>query len=302
MSARSDYEGFLSTRDIHTRAGSLLSPVIRAAEPVLKIQQLVDKSLRGRTTSRTDWLADMAREFQWTSRATYAGSESEIRALPRAIVFANHSLGIRDGHSTLSFMETTFPNYTILASTDLRFPPIFDEVRIEVDLHKSKGGNLQAARRAVKAVTREGKSLFIFPSGRIAQFSLRSMSIKEKPWAPLFLWLAHQCNVPLVPILTRAHLSRLSHAIGVASPTLRLLLNAAETQSRRLSHIEFTVGRPIPPAQLASVGDDAAQLRFLREQVFQLRQIGSAAAATPNPRQIGAAGQPLRSQTIAHRD
>jgi len=300
-SSGSGYEGFLSTRDVHERAGPILSPLIRAAEPLLKIQRMTDKSLRARAISRSVWLADVAREFQWTSSVTYAGSESELRALPNAIVFANHSLGIRDGHVTLSFMEEMFPNYVNLASTDLRFPSIFDGTRIEVDLHQQKGGNRRAALRAVRAVAEEGRSLFIFPSGRIAQFRIPSMSIEEKPWTPLFLWLARKCNVPLVPLCTHARLSSLSHAIGVVSPTGRLLLNAVEAQSRRLLHVDCTVGRPISPAALAAVGSDEAQLQFLRDQVFQLRHTPRITGAGSLSRAADESS-PLRPGALASRE
>lgn len=271
MLGKSDYRGFISFDDIANHAGPATARLIRALEPILKVEKLIDATVGGGNSSREAWLASLAGQFGWTSSVHFAGPESELRALPNAIVFSNHGLGIRDSHVVATLMQDLFPNYIAPASTDFHFPPCYEDVGIAVDLHDGrKGANRRAALRIVQAVAKERKSLCIFPSGRIAQFRLRSMAIEERPWNPLFVWIARTCNTPLVPVCIHARLSALSHAVGVVSPTARLLLNAAEAQSRRLAHVELTVGRPIAPAQLT--GDDDAQLRFLQAQVLQLHR------------------------------
>jgi acyltransferase-like protein len=269
---KSSYKGYVSDERLKVK-GQAVFHAIRILEPILKIKA-INRSTQEWGNSRSAWLSGPVREFGWTNSMSFAGPESELRALPNAIVFANHPLGVRDGYVLATFMEKMFPKYLITGANWNRLPSSFDEVYVPIEPNESlrhRGANASALQRMLQGVADEGKSLCIFPGGRIAQFRFRTMTIEEEPWNPMFLRIAQEAGVPLVPVFIHGRLGSLSHAAGIVSIDAKRLLNVREALSKRLAHVEFTVGRPIWPVQL--VGDEAAQLRFLREQLFLLQRL-----------------------------
>lgn len=200
---------------------------------------------------------------------SYKLDVEDVRRVPKEgplIVVGNHPFGVLDGLILGAVLEEIRPDFRLLSNSLLETVEPVRPWLIGVNPFESSRGcseNTRGLRTAVQWV-KEGGALAIWPAGEVASFRLAQRAIRDPEWTHHSATLARRCGATVVPIYFSGRNSILFQSVGLIHPTLRTLLLLREMTNKSGTEIPVFIGKPIPPAELQRLPDDASRTRLLR--------------------------------------
>lgn len=203
-------------------------------------------------------------------------NEEPLKNVPkgRPVLFiANHPYGVLDGIVLTWLARKARPDVKVMANHVLCQAPDAKGALLPVDFSHTKEAlatNISTRKEAM-ATLLDGGSIGIFPAGGVA--------VSEKPhkgpavdtgWHPFAAKLIRKTGATVVPVYFGGQNSRLFQIASHFSATLRLALFFYETARRIGSEMEFAVGDPISPEELAMIEDKDELMRMLRMRTYNL--------------------------------
>jgi len=207
--------------------------------------------------------------FDWLSRKLSLRVETlGLDHLPRTgrvVVIANHPAGIADGVAVYDALKTVRRDIVFFANRDaIRAVPRLTEMIIPVewmDQRRDHGRNKETVRGMVQAFRGE-RVIVIFPSGRLAQPTLRGLI--ERPWMTSGVSIAQRYHCPIVPMHVRGFNSALFYLLWFLNTELKDMTLFRELLNKENQRYRLTVGRPFMP-----IGDPVGLTEALRDFVTQ---------------------------------
>jgi len=181
----------------------------------------------------------------------------------RAIVMPNHPAGIADGIAVFDAVRSVRSDVTFFANRDaIRVAPALADMIVPVEWVTSRRSHerrKETVRHMVQAF-RDERLVVIFPSGRLAQPTLRGLV--EREWQPTAMNLAIKYGCPVVPLHIRGRNSALYYLFYYLHTELRDMTLFRELLNKQGQRYELTFGEPFVPE-----GDPEILVRALREFV-----------------------------------
>lgn len=236
--------------------------VQRFLYPVLGYQQaieMIDRLQHAGGREVFDWLSDTL-----SMQVTSNGLE-HVPKTGRLVVIANHPAGIADGIAVFDALKTIRQDLVFFANRDaIRAVPRLTEMIIPVEWmehRRDHGRNKETVRGMVQAFKDE-RVIVIFPSGRLAQPTLRGLV--ERPWMTSGVSIAQRYSCPIVPMHVRGFNSVLFYLLWFLNTELKDMTLFRELLNKGNQRYRLTVGKPFMPE-----GDPALLTEALRAFVTQ---------------------------------
>jgi putative hemolysin len=184
-----------------------------------------------------------------------------------AVVTPNHPSGIADGIAVYDALKRVRRDVSFFANRDaIRVAPGLAELVVPVEWMERRRDHerrRETVRHMVRAF-REKRLIVIFPSGRLAQPTLRGL--EERDWLPSALNLAIKYRAPVTPMHISGRNSWLYYLFYAIHHELRDMTLFRELLNKRGRSYRIQVGEPFRPA-----GDPrvltAALRRFVTEEL-----------------------------------
>lgn len=266
---------------IEERASKLMQrPLVwkmvqRYLYPILGYQQaieMIDRLQHAGGREVFDWLSD-----KLNMQVTSNGLE-HVPKTGRLVVIANHPAGIADGIAVFDALKTVRQDLVFFANRDaIRAVPRLTEMIIPVEWmehRRDHGRNKETVRGMVQAF-RDERVIVIFPSGRLAQPTLRGLV--ERPWMTSGVSIAQRYNCPIVPMHVRGLNSVLFYLLWFLNTELKDMTLFRELLNKGNQHYRLTVGKPFMPE-----GDPAHLTETLRVFVTQSLPAGETTFSYPH--------------------
>lgn len=173
-------------------------------------------------------------------------------------VVSNHPTGLADGLAVFQALRDRRPDMTFLANADaLRVIPQATDIIIPVEWRPEKRTRAKSKQTLldIRGAIAAGRTIVVFPSGRLAQMSLRGL--RERPWESSALALARKYDVPVVPLHMRARNSALYYSFAATSAELRDITLFHELLNKKRRTFRLTFGEAIPASDLPGTADAA---------------------------------------------
>ncbi|MDJ0612292.1 MAG: lysophospholipid acyltransferase family protein [Rhizobiaceae bacterium] len=209
-------------------------------------------------------------------RLDIRANEEPLKNVPKdgpVLFIANHPYGVLDGIVLTWLARKARPDVKVMANHVLCQAPDAKGALLPVDFSHTKEAlqtNMATRKEAIETLN-EGGAIGIFPAGGVA--------VSEKPhkgpavdtnWHPFAAKLVRKTNATVIPVYFGGQNSRLFQIASHFSATLRLALFFFETARRIGSEVEFAVGEPITPDEIASIPDRDELMRTLRMRTYNL--------------------------------
>ena len=203
-------------------------------------------------------------------------NEEPLKKVPKdgpVLFIANHPYGVLDGIVLTWLARKARPDVKVMANHVLCQAPDAQGALLPVDFSHTKEAleTNMATRKEALDTLKHGGSVGIFPAGGVA--------VSQKPhkgpavdtnWHPFAAKLARKTKATVIPVYFGGQNSRLFQIASHFSATLRLALFFFETARRIGSELEFVVGEPITPQEIASISDRDELMRTLRMRTYNL--------------------------------
>ncbi|MEM9277831.1 MAG: lysophospholipid acyltransferase family protein [Pseudomonadota bacterium] len=189
------------------------------------------------------------------------------------VFIANHPYGVLDGILLTWLARKARPDVKVMANHVLCQAPDAAGALLPVDFsgtEEARQTNIETRKSAMETL-KQGGAIGIFPAGGVGA--------SEKPykgpavdtaWHPFAAKMIKLSGATVVPVYFGGQNSRLFQIASHLSSTLRLALFFFETARRIGSEIEFAVGEPVSPEEIASFKDRKELIRTLRMRTFSL--------------------------------
>lgn len=205
--------------------------------------------------------------FAWLSRRLQMSVEVKgLERLPErglTILVANHPAGIADGIALWDAIKSRRQDITIFANRDaIRAVPGLAEVIIPVEwleARRSRERSKETVRQMLKAF-RDQRLIILFPSGRLAQPTIRGLV--EREWMASAVSLAQKYDCPIVPVHIKARSSWLYYLFYFIHSELRDMTLFRELLNKSGQRYRIRIGAPFKAR-----GDSQTLTRQLREFV-----------------------------------
>ncbi len=235
--------------------------------------------------------------FDWLSGKLKLRVESlGLDHLPRSgrvVVIANHPAGIADGIAVYDALKTVRKDIVFFANRDaIRAIPRLNEMIIPVEWmehRRDHGRNKETVRGMVQAFRSE-RVVVIFPSGRLAQPTMRGLV--ERPWMTSGVSIAQRYECPIVPMHVRGFNSALFYLLWFLNTELKDMTLFRELLNKGNQHYRLTVGRSFMP-----IGDPGQLTDALRDFVTRKLPAGEHSFEFPTIPGPATHTLPIRSPT-----
>jgi putative hemolysin len=192
----------------------------------------------------------------------------------RPVVFvANHPYGVLDGIILAWLARKARPDVKVMANHVLCQAPDARNTLLPVDFSQTRQAlqtNIKTRREAMETLL-QGGAVGIFPAGGVAVSEKPHKGpAVDAPWHPFAAKMVRKTGAYVVPIYFGGQNSRLFQIASHVSITLRLALFFFETARRIGSQVEFVVGKPISPEEIATIEDREELTRTLRMRTYAL--------------------------------
>ncbi|MGD8416159.1 MAG: 1-acyl-sn-glycerol-3-phosphate acyltransferase [Pseudomonadales bacterium] len=210
-----------------------------------------------------------------------------------AIVMPNHPAGIADGIAVFDALKQVRDDLIFFANRDaIRAAPGLAEMIVPVEWMEEKRSH-ERRRETVKSMVRafrDQRLVIIFPSGRLAQPTVRGL--RERPWQAAAMNLAFKYGLPVIPMHIRARNSWLYYLFYLLHHELRDITLFRELFNKTGHPYRISIGEPFDPVPaLALHGDDMDALtESLRTFVAERMPLGE----TRFPRTASVTNPPTR--------
>lgn len=191
-----------------------------------------------------------------------------------AIVMPNHPSGIADGIAVFDALKPVRQDIVFFANRDaIRAAPGLADVIIPVewvDERRTHERRKETVRSMIQAF-RDERLVVIFPSGRLAQPTLRGL--KERPWQTTAMNLAVRYDIPVYPMHIRGRNSWLYYLFYLIHHELRDMTLFRELFNKQGARYDIALAEPFAPrAALEAHGGDLDAMterlrRFVAEEM-----------------------------------
>ncbi|MEL6585243.1 MAG: lysophospholipid acyltransferase family protein [Pseudomonadota bacterium] len=200
------------------------------------------------------------------------GSLDSIPATGPVVIVANHPYGILDGLVLSLLLSRRRPDgFKVIANDVFLRAPDLADIILPVSFEDSRAAqstNLQMRRDALDFLAKNG-AIGIFPGGAVSTPRKPFGRAKDPHWRGFSAKLIRQSRATVVPLHFEGANSRLFHLASHLHETLRVGLLVREFKSRTDGPVRISVGAPIPPEEIASLGGTQADLMaWLRAQTY----------------------------------
>ena len=181
-----------------------------------------------------------------------------IPATGGAIVMPNHPAGIADGIAVFDALKAHRDDLIFFANRDaVRAGPGLADIIIPVEWVDEKRTH-ERRKETVKSMVRafrDERIVVIFPSGRLAQPTLKGL--RERPWQSTSMNLALKYNTPIIPMNIVGRNSWLYYLFYYLHHELRDMTLFRELFNKSGQRYDIILGEPFEPrAMMAAHGDN----------------------------------------------
>jgi putative hemolysin len=188
------------------------------------------------------------------------------------IIVANHPFGGIEGIALAAILKRVRSDVKIMANHYLSIVPELRDLFIFVDPFRSKKSihhNISKMKETIQWV-KNGGLLAIFPAGEVSHYNLEQGKVTDPPWQINTGKLIEKLNAPVTPVYFEGANRLVFQTLGLLHPFLRTVRLPAELLNKRNTTIALHIGNPITPKKLASYGNTAGQLDYLRRRTYNL--------------------------------
>lgn len=189
------------------------------------------------------------------------GSEHIPRTGP-ALITPNHPAGIADGIAVYDGLKDIRNDMCFVANRDaIRASAGLADIIIPVEW-RIQERNTQKTRETVRAINqafKEERLVVIFPSGRLAEPTIRGL--KERPWQTTALSFARRNEVPVVPMHIKGENTLFYYVTWYINTELKDMTLFREIVKKEGRPYSITVGEPFELAQKVDITDLTERVR-----------------------------------------
>lgn len=204
------------------------------------------------------------------------GNAWRLNDLPEGafITISNHPYGGLDGIMTIDLFAQLRPDYKFMVNHMLRRITALEECFIGVTPagNKKKGisaASIRGVRETIEHL-KSGHPLGFFPSGAVSDLSLRSLTIRDRPWQKSLLHLIYAAKVPILPIRFFDRNSTIFYLLGLINWRIRLLRLPTEVFNKKGKHPRIGIGKIILPGEQEKFSSPETFGQFLRKSVYDM--------------------------------
>jgi putative hemolysin len=227
----------------------------------------IDKLSELYETARSDrpLHTDILRELQIEAKVT----PEDLKKIPASgpvIAVSNHPFGLLDGMLLSTLLSSVRPDLRVLTNHMLGDLPELARLGIFIDPFdrpESRLANGRALKQAIAHV-KSGGMLLIFPAGEVAHFDFRAGAIRDPQWRSTAARLIRMTGARALPIFVSGANSIPFQMLGMVHPRLRTAALPSELLNKRGRCVEVRIGSLVDRAQMESMPDDEAAIRYLR--------------------------------------
>ena len=161
------------------------------------------------------------------------------------MITPNHPAGIADGVAVYDVVKRVRDDICFVANRDaLRVAPAMEDLILPVEWRESER-TMDKQRETVRAIVRairDERAVVVFPSGRLAQPSIKGL--KERPWQATALSFAHKYELPVVPIHIKGRNTAFYYATWYINTELKDMTLFRELLNKTGQPYRLKVGRP----------------------------------------------------------
>ncbi|MCB1684198.1 MAG: 1-acyl-sn-glycerol-3-phosphate acyltransferase [Pseudomonadales bacterium] len=197
---------------------------------------------------------------------------ANLPAAGAAILMPNHPAGIADGVAVFDAIRSVREDITFFANRDaIRAAPELEQMIVPVEWVNERRTR-QRSRETVKGMARafrEERLIVIFPSGRLAQPTLKGLI--ERPWQATAINLANRYDCPVIPMHISGRNSWVYYLFYLLHDELRDMTLFRELLNKKQQRYQLTLAHPFSTrAAMAAENLDAETLtRRLRDFVAE---------------------------------
>ena len=166
----------------------------------------------------------------------------------RALVTPNHPAGVADGVAVYDALKEHRSDICFVANRDaIRVAPGLADVIIPVEWRVEER-DARKTRETVRAITqafRDERLVVIFPSGRLAEPTIKGL--KERPWQTTALNFARKNEAPVIPMHVKGHNTLLYYLTWYIHTELKDMTLFRELLNKQGRIYELTLGEPFTP-------------------------------------------------------
>ena len=192
---------------------------------------------------------------------TVSGSE-HIPASGPALVTPNHPAGIADGIAVFDAFKHIRDDMCFVANRDaIRASAGLADIIIPVEWRVEER-NAQKTRETVRAINQAFKDerlVVIFPSGRLAEPTIRGL--KERPWQTTALSFARRNEVPVIPMHIKGENTIFYYITWYINTELKDMTLFREIVRKEGRPYRITVGEPFRLDQKVDIADMTERVR-----------------------------------------
>ncbi|MEJ2088715.1 MAG: 1-acyl-sn-glycerol-3-phosphate acyltransferase [Gammaproteobacteria bacterium] len=247
---------------------SLLKPTIL---PLLGYREAIETVDRVAEMSGLEIFHSVSNRIRMDVR--FEGAD-RVPAVGPAIVMPNHPAGIADGIAVFDALKTVREDLVFFANRDaIRAAPGLADMIIPVEWVNEKRTH-ERRKETVKSMVRafrDERLVVIFPSGRLAQPTLKGL--KERPWQTTAMNVALKYDVPIFPMPIRGRNSWLYYLFYAIHHELRDMTLFRELFNKGGARYDIALAEPLMPrAALDAQGGDVDAMterlrRFVAEEM-----------------------------------
>ena len=189
------------------------------------------------------------------------GSEN-IPATGPALVTPNHPAGIADGIAVFDAFKHIRDDMCFVANRDaIRASAGLADIIIPVEwrVHERNAQKTRETVRAINQAFKDERLVVIFPSGRLAEPTIRGL--KERPWQTTALSFARRNEVPVIPMHIKGENTAFYYVMWYINTELKDMTLFREIVKKEGRPYRITVGKPFHLAQKVDIGNMTERVR-----------------------------------------
>ena len=187
----------------------------------------------------------------------------------RALVTPNHPAGVADGIAVFDVLKGVRKDLCFVANRDaIRVSPGLADVIIPVEwrVNERSAKKTRETVRAINQAFADERLVVIFPSGRLAEPTIRGL--KERPWQTTALSFARRSESPVIPMHVKGENTLLYYLSWYINTELKDMTVFRELVRKRGRPYTMTIGEPFsldPKVEVASTTE--ALRKFVLEDL-----------------------------------
>ena len=185
-----------------------------------------------------------------------------IPASGPALVTPNHPAGIADGIAVFDAFKNIRDDMCFVANRDaIRASAGLADIIIPVEwrVHERNAKKTRETVRAINQAFKEERLVVIFPSGRLAEPTIRGL--KERPWQTTALSFARRNEVPVIPMHIKGENTIFYYITWYINTELKDMTLFREIVRKEGRPYRITVGEPFQLAQRVDIGEMTERVR-----------------------------------------